>query len=141
MTDPIMIHAHVPAVSLAHAFHVYTTPADICRWNAASDDWHTPAATIDLRVGGRLNYRMEARDGSMGFDFEATIAALDAPHRLVYTMDDGRTADITMTEVDGGIDVVVAFEAENIHSRDMQQYGWQAILDRFAAHAAETATS
>lgn len=137
MTDPIIVRAHLPAVTLAHAFRVYTTPADICRWNAASDDWHTTAATIDLRVGGRLNYRMEARDGSMGFDFEATIVVLDPPHHLAYTMDDGRTAEVTMTEVNGGVDVVVAFEAENIHPRDMQQHGWQAILDRFAKTAAE----
>jgi uncharacterized protein YndB with AHSA1/START domain len=141
MTDPIMIHAHVPTVSLTHAFHVYTTPADICLWNAASDDWHTPSASIDLRPGGRLLSRMEARDGSMGFDFGATISVVDAPHCLAYTIDDGRAVDITFVEANGGVDVTIAFEAEGIHPREMQQQGWQAILDRFAAHAAETATS
>ena len=136
MQDPILIRSHVPRTDLARAFAAYTTPADICRWNAASDDWHTPTALLELRPGGRLCYRMEARDGSVGFDFEGTVEVVDPPHRFAYRIGDGRAVDVTFAAREGGVDVAVRFEAEGVHSREMQAQGWQAILDRFAAVAA-----
>lgn len=137
MTDPIIVRAHVPGVTLDHAFAVYTTPADICRWNAASDDWHCPSASMDLRPGGQLLSRMEARDGSMGFDFGATITAVEVPTRLAYRLGDVREVEVTFAAVAGGVEVTVAFEGEDVNTRERQQYGWQAILDRFAKVAAE----
>lgn len=114
-------------------WRAYTTPADIMQWNAASDDWHTPAATVDLRVGGPFCWRMEARDGSMGFDFAGTYTALEAPRRLAYTFGD-RTADVTFDETPGGVCVRVRFDGEDTHSAEQQRAGWQAILDRFTRH-------
>ena len=136
MHDPLVVRTHIANADLAHVFATYTTPADICRWNAASDDWHTPAAVLDLRPGGRLCYRMEARDGSMGFDFEGTVEVVTPPYRLAYRIGDGRFVDVTFTAVSGGIDVEVRFEAEQVHPRELQAQGWQAILDRFAMVAA-----
>lgn len=135
MNDPIIVRTKIPRAEIGHVFATYTTPADICRWNAASDDWHTPSAVLELRTGGRLCYRMEARDGSMGFDFEGTVELVTPPHRLAYRIDDGRAVDVTFTEVSGGVDVEVRFEAEQVHARELQAQGWQAILDRFAAIA------
>lgn len=115
----------------------YTTTADICRWNAASDDGHTPSVVLELRPGRRLCYWMEARDGSMGFDLKGTVEIVTPPHRLTYRIGDGRAADVTFTEASGGVDVEVQFEAEQVHTRELQARGWQAIVDRFTVVAAE----
>lgn len=136
MNDPIIVRTHIPGAKISQVFARYTTPADICRWNAASDDWHTPRATLDLRPGGRLCYRMEARDGSVGFDFEATVEEVTPPHRFTYRIADGRAVEVTFVSHATGVDVAVRFEAEEVHSRALQQQGWQAILDRFASIAA-----
>ena len=83
---------------LHRVWEAWTTPAEIVAWNAASDDWHTTSAAVDLRVGGRFTSRMEAKDGSVGFDFGGTYTAVDAPNHLAYVMDDGRTCTVTFTE-------------------------------------------
>ncbi|MBM3884886.1 MAG: SRPBCC domain-containing protein [Gemmatimonadetes bacterium] len=137
MNNPIIVRTHIPGAKLGHVFVTYTTPADICRWNAASDDWHTTSAVLELRPGGRFCYRMEARDGSMGFDFEGTVEIVTPPRRLTYRIGDGRAVVVTFTEASGGVDVEVRFEAEQAHTRELQAQGWQAILDRFAVVAAE----
>ena len=111
----------------------WTTPADIMQWNAASDDWHTTAATVDLRDGGRFSSRMEARDGSMGFDFAGTYTRVD-PQRLIEANFGDRTMRVEFTEETGGVRVRETFDAEDEHSEEMQRQGWQAILDRFARH-------
>jgi uncharacterized protein YndB with AHSA1/START domain len=122
----------------ATAWSAYNTPADITRWNAASDDWHSPSSRVDLREGGRFSTRMEARDGSAGFDFEGTYTQVVPNERLAYRMDDGREASVAFTDAPGGgTRVVVQFDAESEHSADMQQQGWQAILDSFARYAGE----
>ena len=132
----ITVEAHV-AASIDRVWLAYTTPADIVRWNAASDDWHTTAATVDLREGGQFSSRMEAKDGSAGFDFAGTYTRIVPHERIEYAFGD-RTAQVTFTPRGGGVDVRVAFEAEDTHTAEQQREGWQAILDRFAQHVEAT---
>ena len=133
MTTRITVQTHVSAAPEL-AWNVYTQPEHICAWNAASPDWHTPRATTDLRVGGRFSSRMEARDGSMGFDFEGTWTRVAPFTALSYTMPNGREADITFAQDDSGTAVVVTFDAEETHPLDMQKAGWQSILDNYARY-------
>ena len=112
----------------------WTLPEHIVKWNNASDDWHTPRATNDLRVGGRFVSRMEAKDGSMGFDFGGTYNEVKTHEKIVYTMDDSRKAEIIFTEMGNHTKVVITFEAENENPVEMQRGGWQAILDSFKKH-------
>jgi uncharacterized protein YndB with AHSA1/START domain len=119
-------------------WRAWTTPRDIVRWNAASDDWHTTAATVDLRTGGRFSSRMEARDGSAGFDFAGTYTRV-VPHELIeYVMDDDRTAVVEFIPGEEGVTVRETFDAEGTYDIEPQRAGWQAILDRFARHVEGT---
>lgn len=111
----------------------YTTPEDIKQWNAASPDWHTTAAQVDLRVGGAFSSRMEAKDGSMGFDFAGTYTKVEEHKLIEYAFGD-RTAQVSFTQAPAGVRVRVSFESEPTHSVEQQQQGWQAILDNFARH-------
>jgi uncharacterized protein YndB with AHSA1/START domain len=112
----------------------WTTPGDIVQWNAASDDWHTTRAENDPKTGGRFVSRMEAKDGSMGFDFEGVYDQVIDQELIEYSMPDGRKVRITF-EIDGDTTTVIeTFDAENAHSVDMQQMGWQAIMDNFKKH-------
>lgn len=109
----------------------WTLPKHIVHWNFASDDWHCPRAENDLRVGGKMNSRMEAKDGSMGFDFEAVYDEVIDLKKIAYTMDDGRQA-ITVFEAEGDkTKITTTFDAENTYPVEMQKEGWQAILDNF----------
>lgn len=120
---------------VAEAWRAYTTPADIIQWNAASDDWHTTAATVDLRVGGAFSSRMEAKDGSFGFDFAGTYTQVE-PHKLIaYALGD-RTCEVEFLAQNDGTRVRVTFDTEPTHSLEQQRQGWQAILDKFARHVA-----
>lgn len=121
------------AAPIEKVWRMYTNPSDIKQWNAASDDWHTTAATVDLRVGGLFSSRMEAKDGSMGFDFAGTYTKIDKLERIEYLFGD-RTAQVTFEETPTGVQVRVTFDSESTHPADMQRQGWQAILDRFARH-------
>lgn len=112
----------------------WVTPSDIMEWNAAMDSWHTPRCTNDLRVGGTLCARMEARDGSMGFDFEGTYTEVIEGQKIAYAMCDGRATTITFSQVEGGVFVEETFDAEGTNSAEMQRMGWQAILDRFTRY-------
>ena len=103
------------------------------QWNAASDDWHTTAATVDLRVGGAFSSRMEAKDGSMGFDFAGTYTKLVAYELIEYTFGD-RTARVEFTPGPNGVKVQVTFDSEQTHAIEQQRGGWQAILNNFARH-------
>src|SRR5690554_3479706 len=114
-------------------WQAYTTPEDIMQWNAASDDWHTPAATADLREGGIFCFRMEAKDGSMGFDFAGTYTKIIEHQLIEYTFGD-REARVEFTPGSDGVGVRVTFDSEPTHSIEQQQAGWQAILDNFARH-------
>lgn len=111
----------------------YVSPEDIRIWNAASSDWHTTAASVDLRPGGKFSSRMEAKDGSFAFDFEGEYTKVE-PHRLIeYTFGD-RNAVVEFIECGQGVTVIVAFDGETTHSEEQQRAGWQAILDNFALH-------
>ena len=103
------------------------------KWNAASDDWHTTAATVDLREGGEFSSRMEAKDGSTGFDFAGTYTRV-VPNKLIEYSFGGREARVEFTEMPEGINVRVTFDAEEEHSIEQQQEGWQAILNNFKRH-------
>ena len=109
-------------------------PKHITRWNFASTDWHSPAAENDLRKNGKFSYRMEAKDGSQGFDFVGVYDKIEPHRHISYTMDDGRKADVHFQEDGTGTVVEETFDAEMTHSIEMQQTGWQAILDNFKAH-------
>jgi uncharacterized protein YndB with AHSA1/START domain len=119
-------------------WRAYTTPDHIMRWNAASDDWHTPASTVDLRVGGDFSSRMEAKDGSAGFDFAGTYTAIVEHELIEYSFGD-REARIEFGDEPGGVRVRVTFDAEQTHSIDQQREGWQAILDNFKRHVERAA--
>ncbi|HWM41096.1 MAG TPA: SRPBCC family protein [Burkholderiales bacterium] len=117
----------------------WNNPADIQHWNAASDDWHTPQAAVDLREGGKFVSRMEAKDRSAGFDFEGTYTRI-APRKLIeYRMTDGREVTVEFAERAGGVLVKETFDAETVHSAELQRQGWQAILNNFAQHVEKTA--
>ena len=120
--------------SIQNIWSAWTTPEDINQWNAASDDWHNPSSANDLRVGGRFSYRMEARDGSVGFDFEGTYTQVVHGQLIEYAMDDGRVVSVAFEPAVDGIRVVETFDAEESNSAAMQKQGWQSILDRFRAH-------
>jgi len=123
------------AAPVEEVWRAWTTPEDIKRWNAASDDWHTTAATVDLRMGGAFSSRMEAKDGSMGFDFAGTYTNVVPHQRIEYAFGD-RTAQVEFTEGPAGVTVRVTFDAESTHPIEQQRGGWQAILDNFARHVA-----
>ncbi len=118
---------------LAEVWHAYSNPDDIQRWNAASDDWHTTASTVDLRPGGAFSSRMEAKDGSTGFDFAGTYTTVVEGKLIEYTFGD-REARVEFGEVPGGVRVRVTFDAEDQNPIELQRGGWQAILDSFARH-------
>ena len=109
----------------------WTEPKHIMRWNNASDDWHTPKAENDLRVGGKFLARMEAKDGSSGFDFTGEYNTVDKNALIEYTMDDGRKVKVLFVSKENQTTITETFEAENTYSLEMQQAGWQAILDNF----------
>jgi uncharacterized protein YndB with AHSA1/START domain len=121
------------AAPITEVWRAYTSPEDIVRWNAASADWHTTSASVELRVGGKFSSRMEARDGSFGFDFEGEYTLVEAPHRLEYRFGD-RQADVEFTDTPSGVTVMVSFDPESEHPEDAQREGWQSILDNFARH-------
>ncbi len=118
------------AAPIDQVWRAYTTPADIVKWNAASDDWHTTKATVDLREGGLFSSRMEAKDGSMGFDFAGTYTKIVEHQRIEYAFGD-RKAEIDFVPDAKSVIVRVAFDGETTHSVEQQQAGWQAILESF----------
>lgn len=109
----------------------WTEPEHIKKWNSASEDWHTPYAENDLRVGGKFLSRMEAKDGSFGFDFGGIYDEVEQYKVIAYTLGDGRKVRIDFTDRDNSTEVSVAFEAESSNPIEMQQSGWQAILENF----------
>jgi uncharacterized protein YndB with AHSA1/START domain len=123
----------IVAASLAEVWHAYTTPDDIKVWNAASSDWHTTSAEVDLRVGGKFCSRMEAKDGSFGFDFAGEYTNLIPQQLLEYSFGE-RHASVEFTEVSDGVLVKVTFDPETTHTEEQQRDGWQAILDNFAKY-------
>jgi uncharacterized protein YndB with AHSA1/START domain len=119
---------------LAKVWDAYNNPADITQWNQASPDWHTTKAAVDLRDGGKFMSRMEAKDGSAGFDFEGVYTKVVPQKTVAYRMGDGREATVDFAERGGVVHVSVTFDAESQNSVELQRGGWQAILDSFAKH-------
>lgn len=128
ITVEALVHAPI-----AQVWNAYVTPADIVQWNAASDDWHTTKSTVDLRVGGDFSSRMEAKDGSVGFDFAGTYTKI-VPHQLIEYSFGDRIGIVEFKPAADGVNVSVSFDTEDDNSVDMQRSGWQAILDNFRRH-------
>ena len=119
---------------IERVWSAWITPDDIKNWNFASEDWCCPNARIDFTVGGKFSYRMEATDGSMGFDFEGRFTTINTKRHIEYALGDGRKVSITFSKTDEGIRVVETFEAEDEHAASQQKQGWQSILDNFKKH-------
>lgn len=130
MTETITIQQIINAPA-QKVWDYWTQSEHIIQWNAASDDWHTPQASNDLRVGGKFLCRMEAKDGSMGFDFSGTYTEVLPLQKIAYAMDDNRNVIVTFEEEDGQVRITEEFEAESENPIEMQKDGWQAILDNF----------
>lgn len=128
----IIVETNVRA-PIERVWQAYTTPDDIVQWNAASDDWHTTRSNVDLRIGGTFSSRMEAKDGSFGFDFAGTYTNVVPNHLIEYSFGD-RTATVEFSASPEGVKVRVSFDAETTHSDKQQRDGWQAILNNFARH-------
>ena len=118
---------------LETVLRAWSNPEDIKQWNAASDDWHTTRAAVDLRVGGAFSSRMEAKDGSAGFDFAGTYTKI-VPGKLIECSFGDRVLVVEFLEGADGVTVRETFDAENTYPVEQQRGGWQAILDRFAQH-------
>jgi uncharacterized protein YndB with AHSA1/START domain len=114
-------------------WRAYTSPEDIIQWNAASDDWHTTSSSVELRVGGTFSSRMEAKDGSFGFDFAGTYTKI-VPNELIENVFDNRSASVEFMQTNNGVKVRITFVAETEHTIEQQEEGWQAILNKFAKH-------
>ncbi|WNR44074.1 SRPBCC family protein [Paenibacillus roseipurpureus] len=113
----------------------WTEPAHITKWNQASEDWHAPFAENDLQVGGKFITRMEAKDGSFGFDFGGVYDEVKHHEVIAYTIGDGRKVNITFHSEGNATKIVETFDAETMNPVEMQQAGWQAILDNFKKYA------
>ncbi|MBB1285501.1 SRPBCC domain-containing protein [Flavisolibacter sp. BT320] len=114
---------------------LWTDPTHIVNWNFAADDWHSPKAEADLQEGGRFNYRMESRDGSMGFDFSGTFTKVEENKELSFTIEDGRKVQVLFIPYGNETTVKETFEAEGTHPVEMQRQGWQAIMHNFKQYA------
>ena len=112
-------------------WNLFTAPEHITKWNNASDDWHSPYAENDLRTGGKFLSRMEAKDGSFGFDFGGVYYDVQTHKKIAYTLGDGRKVELTFTNLGNATKVTESFEAETQNSIELQQSGWQSILDNF----------
>jgi uncharacterized protein YndB with AHSA1/START domain len=126
---------NVVKAPIEKVWKLWTAPEHITKWNNASDDWYTPRAENDLRVGGKFLSRMEAKDGSMGFDFVGTYDAIKINELIEYTIEDGRKVKINFMSKGNETKVVETFEAEGIHPIEIQRGGWQSILDNFKKYS------
>jgi len=120
---------------IAHVWDCFTQPEHIIQWNFASPDWCCPSAENDLKVGGKMNWRMEAKDGSFGFDFWGTYTNIEDKKTVEITLGDERKMEVLFAEQYGKTTVAERFEAENTNPVEMQKAGWQAILNNFKLHA------
>jgi uncharacterized protein YndB with AHSA1/START domain len=109
----------------------YTLPEYITKWNFASDEWHCPKASNDLILGGKYYARMEAKQGDMGFDFEAFYIDIIGNEKLSYRMSDGREVNILFKDLNPSTEIEITFDAESLNSLELQKNGWQAILNNF----------
>ena len=126
ITVETLVNAHIEKV-----WQFWTKPEYITKWNTASEDWHTTRAENDLRIGGKFLSRMEAKDGSFGFDFEGVNDAIINNEKISYTLLDDRKVTVLFSKVENGVKITETFEAENENSLELQQFGWQSILNNF----------
>ncbi len=133
MTTKITVNVTVNA-PVNTVWDCWTSPEHITKWNFADPSWQCPSATNDLRVGGKYSARMEAKDGSFGFDFEAFYDVVTHHQELTYTMGDGRKATTLFENNGNSTNVTTTFDAEAENSVEMQQQGWQAILNNYKAY-------
>lgn len=119
---------------LNQVWDAWTNPNDIKQWNSAQDDWHTTRSSVDLREGGTFQSRMEAKDGSEGFDFEGTYTRVVPRRAIEYRMSDSREVKVEFVERAEGVLVKETFDAETENAPELQRTGWQAILDNFRRH-------
>jgi uncharacterized protein YndB with AHSA1/START domain len=130
MSNKIKVSSNINKDILT-VWNTYHQPKHIEKWNYASDTWHTPKAESDFKVGGRFTYRMEAKDGSSGFDFTGQFDLIDSPYRIKYHLEDQREVDIKFKENGEFTYVEVVFDAENENSVELQKRGWQSIVNNF----------
>lgn len=130
MENAIVVEAWINE-SPGKVWDCWTNPVHITGWNFAGDDWCCPKAENDLKAGGKFSYRMERKDGKTGFDFEGTFIEISEKSRIQYLLGDGRKVAVAFEQVGEQTRVTERFEAENENSRELQEAGWQAILDRF----------
>lgn len=128
--DKIKINTRVNA-PVERAWEVFITPEYVMKWNHASDDWHSPKAENDLRIGGRFSSRMESVDGKEGFDFTGVYTEVIPNEKIAYTMDDGRKVEVKFEDLGDSTHVIIEFEPESENDPEFQKSGWQAILDNF----------
>jgi uncharacterized protein YndB with AHSA1/START domain len=122
----------VISAPVEQVWKLYTEPEHVMKWNNASNDWHTTRAENDLKVGGKFLYRMEAKDGSSGFDFDGTYEQVKPNELIVYSITDGRKVEVMFTkDNDTRTKISTTFEAESTNPIEMQRDGWQAILNNF----------
>ena len=119
---------------LNKVWDAWNDPEDIKQWNSAQEDWHTTRSSVDLREGGKFLARMEAKDGSAGFDFEGTYTRVVPQQAVEYRMSDGREVQVEFVESPGGVLVKETFDAETENTPELQRQGWQAILDNFGRY-------
>ncbi|GJD49998.1 hypothetical protein OPKNFCMD_2734 [Methylobacterium crusticola] len=132
--ERITVEATAPA-PVEVVWHAYTSPDQITQWNFASDDWHCPTASVDLQEGGKFTSRMEAKDGSMGFDFEGVYTKIVPKERIEYAFGD-RNAVVEFIPLGDATSLKVSFDPENQFPIEQQRSGWEAILNNFCKHVA-----
>ncbi|MEO5501793.1 MAG: SRPBCC family protein [Ginsengibacter sp.] len=118
----------------------WTTPEDIMKWNNASPDWHTPSVKNDLRKGGKFIARMEAKDGSMGFDFAGTYDEVSLNKNISFTLEDNRKVTVIFSSSANSTRLVESFETESTNSEELQRTGWQSILDNFKKYVEKSSS-
>lgn len=121
-------------VGLEQVWDAWNNPADIVKWNAADPSWHCPKSENDLRTGGSFNNRMEAKDGSFGFDFMGTYTEVSPKSTISYVLGDGREVSTTFAESEGQTQITTVFDAETVNDPEMQRAGWQSILNNFITY-------
>lgn len=136
--NPAIIVTSTINAPVEKVWQLWTLPQHITKWNYASNDWHTPFAENDLRVGGKFLSRMEAKDGNAGFDFVGVYGEVKTNELLAYTISDGRKVKVTFSAIEDKTKVVETFEPESSHTIEMQRGGWQAILDNFKKYVEST---
>ncbi len=136
ITVSTLVHAKI-----SRTWEAFTSPASIVQWNFASEDWHCPSAINDLKADGSFNYRMEAKDGKIGFDFYGKYTKVIPQNHIEYVLGDERTVSIEFRELGEKTEVIESFDAETENPLELQERGWQAILDNFKKHAENSPAS